>query len=190
MPKAKPLPPLTFLNECFRLVDDSKLFWRDERPLEHFQSEHGLRMWTSRFKGKEAGNVNKATGYRIVYASCNGTRRTIKAHRLVWALHHQDLPCPTLEVDHIDGDVLNNHVSNLRLVSHSDNMRNTRMYSCNTSGVNGVSWNKEQEKWKAYILINRKRKHLGTFDTIKEAAAARKAADIEHGYTDRHGEKA
>lgn len=190
MTNAKPLPPLTFLNECFRLVDDSKLFWRDERPLEHFKSERGYRIWTTRYKGKEAGYVHKGSGYRNVFLSHNGLHKCLRAHRIIWALHHQELPCPTLEIDHINGVRADNHVGNLRLVTTSDNSRNASMSSHNTSGVTGVCWHKEREQWRAHIMIHGKQKHLGRFDDIEEAAAVRKAASINHGYTDRHGEEA
>lgn len=63
------------------------------------------------------------------------------------------------------------------------------MNSRNTSGVNGVSWNKAARKWEANIKINNRSKRLGCFDTVEEAAAARRAADLRYGFTDRHGSK-
>ena len=190
MPKAKPLPPLKFLNESFRIVEDSKLFWRDERPLEHFSSERTRRMWTSQFAGKEAGYLYKRQGYRDVRMAHNGFGRAFRAHRLIWAMAHQEQPCLTLDIDHIDGDRLNNHIDNLRLVTRSDNSRNAKRWSHNTSGVNGVGWDNSRRKWMAYIDIGGKFKYLGRFDDIEDAAAARKAANIDLGFTDRHGEKA
>lgn len=190
MPKAKALPPLEFLNECFRIVEDSKLFWRDERPLEHFSSDRVRRGWTTQFGGKEAGGVCNTHGYRIVGLTHNGFVVGLKVHRLIWAMAHQEQPCPTLEIDHINGVKADNHVGNLRLVTKSDNLRNAKMHSHNTSGVNGVYWDKSRGQWLAQIKIDGRKKHLGRFDTIEEAAAARKAANIDLGFTDRHGEKA
>ena len=169
MTNAKPLPPLTFLNECFRIVEDSRLFWREDRPLDHFSSDRYLRAWTTRFAGKEAGNIRKRDGYRVVRITHSGVERLISTHRFIWAIYHHEQPKLTLEIDHLDGDRLNNHIDNLRLVTPSDNRRNSKRWS--------------------YFRIGVKHKHLGYFDDIEEAAAVRKAASIEHGFTDRHGEE-
>lgn len=189
MPKTRPLPPLAFLNESFRIVENSRLFWRDGRPLGHFKDAGYHRRWTTRFAGKEAGTVCKRDGYRVVCLSHNGLAKLLRAHRVIWALHHQGLPCPTLDIDHINGVRADNHVGNLRLVAHLDNLRNAKMRSDNTTGINGVSWHKAKGKWMAHIRIEGKSKHLGYFDDIEEAAVVRKAANVEHGFTDRHGEE-
>lgn len=47
----------------------------------------------------------------------------------------------------------------------------------NTSGVKGVSWNKEKHKWDAYINVNKKRIYLGRFSFKEDAIAARKHAE-------------
>lgn len=47
----------------------------------------------------------------------------------------------------------------------------------NTSGVSGVTWNKQMEKWTAEITINKKRKYLGTFSRKEDAIKARKDAE-------------
>lgn len=85
-------------------------------------------------------------------------------------------------VDHIDGDSANNQLINLRLASHSQNMRNMRVRKNNTSGFKGVSYFKECGKWIAGIRINGKRRHLGLFETAEEAYAAYCTASAElHG---------
>ena len=84
------------------------------------------------------------------------------------------------EVDHINRDKLDNRWSNLRPVSHTLNQRNHGGHQTNTSGVNGVCWHKHRNKWQAHIWVDGKNKHLGYFDCIEEAAAARKQAEIRH----------
>lgn len=74
------------------------------------------------------------------------------------------------EVDHIDGDGLNNQRKNLRICSSSENKRNTRFRSNNTSGYRGVSWNIAAKKWQSTIGHNGRRRHLGYFDSKEEAA--------------------
>jgi hypothetical protein len=85
-----------------------------------------------------------------------------------------------LEWDHIDQDTLNNCRNNLRLVNHSEQMRNKRTPKNNTSGVKGVYWHKSECKWIAQLKINNKIKHLGYFKDKNEAIAARQAAEQKY----------
>ena len=76
------------------------------------------------------------------------------------------------EVDHRDGDALNNIRKNLRVCTHQENMRNQRVRINNTSGYRGVYYNKSHKKWRAQIQDrNGNRKYLGSFDTPEEAAS-------------------
>jgi hypothetical protein len=60
----------------------------------------------------------------------------------------------------------------------------------NTSGITGVVFSKPRGKWLARICVGYRRIHIGYFDTLEEAAAARKEAATKHGFTERHGTKA
>lgn len=86
------------------------------------------------------------------------------------------------EVDHIihphgNEHKIDNRKSNLRLVTKSQNQMNRGLQDNNTSGVVGVHFAKKQEKWIAYIKINGKRKHLGSFSNKNDAILARKHAE-------------
>ena len=85
-----------------------------------------------------------------------------------------------LQVDHRDEDKLNNNISNLRIASQSENQYNTTAYSNNRSGHRGVCWHKRRSKWQAQIRFGGKQLHLGLFDNLNDAAAARKAAEIKY----------
>ena len=115
--------------------------------------------------------VNKSTGYCRVVLNGKG----FKLHRL---LAQAFIPNPENkpEVDHIDGNPLNNCLSNLRWCTHAENMRNKKKYRNNTSDHKGVTFNKEKRKWRARIYVNGKEKFLGYFHTKEEAAAAYEAA--------------
>lgn len=88
-----------------------------------------------------------------------------------------------LEVDHADGDGLNNRrSSNLRLATPHQNRCNTGLRSNNTSGVKGVSWHAQRGKWVAQLSAGRGGAYLGLFDDIEAAKAVVEAARKElHG---------
>jgi len=84
------------------------------------------------------------------------------------------------EVDHANGDSLDNRKSNLRICSHKQNLRNQKLSSANTSGYKGVYLRKDTKKWEAGIKVNQKRIVLGSFDDILDAAKAYNNAAIEY----------
>ena len=75
-----------------------------------------------------------------------------------------------LEVDHKDGNRLNNQRSNLRFATSSQNKMNRGPRIDNTSGYKGVSWHKQRKKWTARIMANDKYISLGLFNNILDAA--------------------
>ena len=99
-------------------------------------------------------------------------------HRLIWVLHYGQDPGQYV-IDHIDNDPTNNKISNLSVVTDKGNARNRRISKANTSGVQGVSYHKGRNKWHASITKQGQHLHLGSFDNLKEAAAARKQAEIK-----------
>lgn len=86
------------------------------------------------------------------------------------------------EVDHVDGNGLNNRKINLRKATQSQNQQNSTISKNNTSGFKGVTWSKRSKKWQAQITIDRKYKQIGKFDTPEDAHAAYTKASAElHG---------
>lgn len=83
--------------------------------------------------GDVAGGYSPTSGY---YQVRNGGKLSL-VHRVIWELYNGKIP-DGLFIDHLDGDKLNNKVSNLRLVSREGNARNTKMRKDNTSGTTGV----------------------------------------------------
>lgn len=93
------------------------------------------------------------------------------------------------QVDHINGDGLDNRRANLRLASHAENLRNRRLNANSASGLKGVYWHKSSGRWAAQIQANGQRKRLGFFDTPEAAHAAYcAAAQIHHGEFARTGD--
>lgn len=160
-----------------------KLYWRDDAP-HGYRSHANHLAWLKRFGGKEAGSVNKV-GYRMI--SLLGS--FYLNHRVVAAMIHGVVP-GNMDVDHIDGNKLNNRPDNLRVVTHSLNNRNHKLFSSNTSGHNGVYQRRDTGKWVAFHGLEqdgkRKVRVLGGFDSIEDAIAERRAWERANGFTDRH----
>lgn len=84
------------------------------------------------------------------------------------------------EVDHVDGDALNNRRGNLRLATHAQNMRNRKLHTNNQSGHAGVYFHAQKQQWRATIRVDRKEHHLGYFHSLDKAVAARQQAEQEY----------
>jgi hypothetical protein len=131
--KVKALPSVTYLNECF-IADyiTGVLTWR-ARPREHFETDKGWKIFTVQNSGKVAGSID-AKGYSTLNLKGFGA---LKCHKIVYTMfHEEDVPY----VDHYNQDRACNGISNLRPTDHQKNTKNTRKYSNNKTGVNGVGY--------------------------------------------------
>jgi hypothetical protein len=113
--------------------------------------------------GKKAGSIASDGRYYNIGINKKGYR----LHRIIYLYHFGHLPA---EIDHIDGNRLNNLIENLRPATRSQNACNAKKSAANSSGVKGVRWNKKDKKWRACIRINRKEYFGGNFDSVEQAA--------------------
>lgn len=93
-------------------------------------------------------------------------KTSLKMHRLLAAAP------PEFQVDHINGDKLDNRKSNLRLCTNSQNKQNGASYRNSTSKYRGVSWSTRMQKWAAQIQINKKKIMIGYYADEQDAARA------------------
>lgn len=176
-------PDLKMLDQSFELNEvTGELFWKN-RPECHFKNPKKRLAWNNRWAGKPALSSDNGRGYLAGVITVLGVKHRLQRHRVVYALYYRSFP--KCHVDHIDGNTLNNSPKNLRSASNSQNMRNTKMWKNNTSGVKGVYWNSHASLWYAAIGINGKNKSLGYFKVKNEAVAVRKAAEEKFGFTNR-----
>lgn len=151
-----------------------------------YDEESGSFQWKSMTKnGIKAGTIagtKTPQGYiRIKYKD-----RIYPAHRLAWLFRYGELP--NSEIDHINGVRSDNRISNLRLVTHSQNMFNRTRNINTVSGRKGVTWSKKNQKWLVQCQCNGKRYYLGYFSELCDAvAAATRFREKHHGEYANHG---
>lgn len=119
----------------------------------------------ARRNGSPAGHVTEAGYLRITI-----DRKRHMAHRLAWLFTHGEWP--DFDIDHADGDRLNNRASNLRRASRAQNTMNSKLRSDNPTMLKGARARKDRKTFAAVIRINGKQKTLGYFETPEAAHAA------------------
>jgi HNH endonuclease/AP2 domain len=121
---------------------------------------------------------NAGNGYRGIFLNGN----YILAHRLAWMMVQGENSLDGLQIDHINGDPLDNRLVNLRPATQSQNCQNKRVSRRSKSGIKGVHFCPERKKWCAFISIGGRQTNLGRFHTKEAAAEAyRRAASIHFG---------
>lgn len=175
------------------------------KELLEYKPESGEFVWLvsrgSNKAGGRAGWQHRVYGYITIQVD----GQSYHSHRLVWLYNYGEFP--EEQIDHIDGSRNNNKLENLREASHSENMRNSKIRSHNTSGITGVSLveikrenGKIYKYWRAtWVNISGKSKQklfqvsLYGDDQSKELAITFREDRIQElndqgaGYTERHG---
>ena len=150
--------------------------WRSIKDYEDYKVSNLGRVKSLKFgKEKILKKGLSGNGYHIVNLCDVGLVKARKVHQLVAVAFLNHKPDGyKLVVNHKDFNRTNNNVSNLEIVSAREN--SNRKHIKSTSKHVGIYWNKAASKWRAQIVINRKKKHLGYFvDEIQASNAYQKA---------------
>lgn len=132
-----------------------------------------------RWKWQCACAKHQRTKYAVHSQLVGGGRwKKLHMHRLI--VERMGLLIGDRQVDHIDGNGLNNCRSNLRIATQSQNRANLRHYRNNTSGYKGVTWDKYWKKWVAKIRVVGRDYSIGRFDNLHDAAKAYNEAAAEY----------
>lgn len=125
-------------------------------------------------KGDVCGSV--AIRNNKTYFETNILKNRFYCHRLVWELFNGEIP-ENMKVDHIKtipkGGVADNSIENLQLLEHHNNVRKSNLRSNNKSGVTGVRFDRNRNKWVSDIKIKGK-VYSKRFKTFEEAVEYRK----------------
>lgn len=116
-------------------------------------------------KGSDGYAMNQASG--------------VSLHRLV-ALDEDEILDGNIFVDHIDRNPNNNTLSNLRITDNKNNVRNSSIGKNNTSGIIGVSFKKDRNKWRAFIMVDKKQISLGSYSNFDDAIKARLEGELKY----------
>ena len=156
MTEMKPLPPLEDLQKAF-----------------YYDPITGILI------NRTTGNIQNCLDSRGIYIVVSYKNENWQSHRICYYLGNKKDP-GFLQVDHKDRVKTNNKLNNLRLKTNGDQQRNTKLRSCNKSGVRGVCWDKKSGKWIAYITVKKQKMKLYYGDSYDDATEARKKAEKKY----------
>lgn len=123
---------------------------------EHYHDQASQHRWFLSAQGYAIANLLTPAGKRV----------SVTMHR--WLL----MPLIGFDVDHINGDRLDNRMVNLRMATRAENLANSRAHKDSLSGIKGVRFHKVRQRWQARICHAGKSRHLGYFDNPQDAARA------------------
>lgn len=180
-----------YIREALHYDHESgQLFWRNDRPPNHFGNKSSYYGYLSRFAGNPAGYKTNKVSERTNYLQVRLGGKLYYAHRLIWYYVYGELPC--LSLDHIDGNGLNNRIDNLREVDNIVNGKNQRLPRNNKSGHRGVWYNAQDRHYQAFGFETkdgvRRKVYLGVYRNKEDAIVVRKEWERENDFSERHGE--
>lgn len=164
-------------NGTYYLLDDNEnkcLIDKDDYSI--------VKRWYWR-KFEKRGDINKGYWVTNVKNDDKYKKTILGIHQVIAEIKFGEYDTTNLNPDHLSRDTDDNRKCNIILKSSIDNSHNRGLSKTNTSGKTGVSFNKGNNMWSAYITVNYKTDLLGYFSNYDEAINARKIAEKEYGFT-------
>lgn len=160
-----------------REVERAEIIQPNDESIRHVALTMGMIAIISAHRYEEVMKLNWGTVVGRngnLYASCgafrkNGKQKSVLMHNFLTGLDR---------VDHINGNGLDNRDGNLRPATQSENCRNRRKMSTNTSGYIGICWDRRRRLWRGSIYFEGKNINLGWFSEPVEGAPVRDVASL------------
>lgn len=156
----------------------SMIEWFKEN-LTHNQIDGEIYLFGTKISKSSYKNGNKGRS-RI---RINGIR--FSTSRVAFIIAYGRVP---LVVDHINGDIFDNRLCNLRECDFVQNGYNRKVNSNNKSGRKGVCFDKNRNKWLVQISVSKVPIRLGSFEDFELACFVREEAECKHHGEFRRGE--
>ena len=132
------------------------------KDLFQYNAKTGLLHWKIKCSWNvKIGNVAGTTKHWSNYIYIRFNNKSYPAHKLVWLYHYGIYPNGC--IDHVNGIRNDNRIDNLRHATRAQNSQNMRIFKSNTSGIKGVDWKKNTNKWRVRLQVNHKRIEIGSF---------------------------
>ena len=119
------------------------------------------------------------------YKQYNRSGVMTREHREVWGAANGPIPYG-YHIDHINGDIHDNRLENLRLCSLKENVRNSKLSTKNRTGLKGLSWDAVRERWRGAIRADGKQHSLTSKDLLEVCCWLFTARKELHGEFARH----
>jgi len=123
---------------------------------------------------KWSASRGRYTFYAVRHYMEKGKIKQIAMHQQIWRVGEKE------QVDHANGNGLDNRDDNLRPASDTEQRINSKMMANNTSGHRGISWDKKWKKWRVRIQVHGKEIWLGRYADYDEAVRVREEAEIKY----------
>lgn len=162
-----PIPPLSFLVECFDYRSTTGEFFWKRRPVHHFSDQEHADSWNTRHAGNEAFVGRDRDGYRRCEVLHEGRRYRLRAGRVALLMGY-GIEAET--VDHINHRKDDDRLENLRPATNKENIWHKKSQGARSRRLRGAFPN--GHRWRSKITHNGETIRLGSYDTEIEAHQA------------------
>jgi PBP1b-binding outer membrane lipoprotein LpoB len=145
--------------------------------LELFDYKNGEIYWKKTFSKKTKIGNKAGRKQSLGYIQVNVNKKSYLAHRIIFAMHNGCFP---KFIDHINGNKSDNRIENLREVTASQNLQNTKKPITNTSGYKNVYFHPSRNKWQVKLVVNKTNKSFGYYDDLELADLVAQEARNKH----------